>query len=53
MYITVNGVRYIGNRRKQLTAEDEAPWVRKKLEEKASVFSMIEKKPATSQGISN
>ena len=39
-----NVSRYIGKRRRQLTAEDEIGWVRKKLEEKAAVFSMIEKK---------
>ena len=36
--------RFISKRSKQITAEEEAVWVRKKLEEKALIFSMIEKK---------
>ena len=35
---------FTGGRAKSLTAEQELKWVRKKLEEKAPVFSMLEKK---------
>ena len=41
-YENVN--RFIGGKRKSYTAEQERSWVREKLEEKALVFSMIEKK---------
>ncbi len=41
-YENVN--RFIGGLQKTVTEEQEAGWVRKKLEEKALVFSMIEKK---------
>lgn len=41
-YENVN--RYIGGLQKTFTEEQEADWVRKKQEEKATVFSMIEKK---------
>ena len=34
---------FTGGRAKQFTAEQELEWVRKKLEEKAIVFSMLEK----------
>ena len=40
-YENVN--RYLGGKHKQFTKEQEIDWVRKKLEEKAIVFSMIEK----------
>lgn len=36
--------RFISKRGKQITEEEETVWVRKKLEEKALIFSMIEKK---------
>ena len=36
--------RFISKRGKQITKEEETVWVRKKLEEKALIFSMIEKK---------
>ena len=41
-YENVN--RYIGSPNKTFTREQEIGWARKKLEEKAPVFSMIEKK---------
>ncbi|MBR6941115.1 MAG: hypothetical protein IKH65_09935, partial [Clostridia bacterium] len=40
----VNRFIYKTKRDRQFTAEDETVWVRKKLEEKAVIFSMIEKK---------
>ena len=36
--------RFISKRGKKITEEEEVVWVRKKLEEKALIFSMIEKK---------
>ena len=36
--------RFIGGKHKTYTAEQEIEWVERKLEEKACVFSMIEKK---------
>ena len=36
--------KFIGGKKKSFTAEQELQWVRDKLEEKALVFSMIEKK---------
>lgn len=36
--------RYLGKRHEPYTEDDEIRWVRKKLEEKALVFSMLEKK---------
>lgn len=39
-----NFASYIGGKAKMFTEEQERQWVRKKLEEKAIVFSMIEKK---------
>ena len=41
-YENVN--RFIGGKHKTYTEEQEREWVRKKLEEKALVFSMLEKK---------
>ena len=41
-YENVN--RFIGGKHKEYTAEQERDWVHKKLEEKAAVFSMLEKK---------
>ena len=41
-YENVN--RFIGGKHKAYTEEQEREWVRKKLEEKALVFSMLEKK---------
>ncbi len=41
-YENVN--RFIGGKHKTYTAEQEHEWVRKKLAEKAQVFSMLEKK---------
>lgn len=41
-YENVN--RFIGGKHKTYTAEQERKWVQKKLEEKALVFSMLEKK---------
>lgn len=41
-YENVN--RFIGGERKTFTAEQEIKWVHEKLDEKALVFSMIEKK---------
>ena len=40
-YDNVN--RFIGGKRKNFSEEDEISWVRKKLEEKKCIFSMIEK----------
>ena len=40
----VNRFLYKTKRDRQFTAEDETVWVRKKIEEKAVIFSMIEKK---------
>ena len=39
-----NFASYIGGKAKMFTEEQERQWVRQKLEEKAIVFSMIEKK---------
>lgn len=39
-----NVSRFIGSRKKEYTVEQEVNWVREKLEEKALVLSMIEKK---------
>jgi RimJ/RimL family protein N-acetyltransferase len=36
--------RFISKKSKQITLEEEIAWVRKKLEEKKLIFSMIEKK---------
>ena len=36
--------RFIGGQQEPYTAEQEISWVREKLEEKAAVFSMLEKK---------
>ena len=41
-YENVN--RFLGGKHKEYTAEQERDWVHKKLEEKATVFSMLEKK---------
>lgn len=41
-YENVN--RFIGGKHKSYTAEQERKWVQEKLEEKAFVFSMLEKK---------
>lgn len=41
-YENVN--RFLGGKHKEYTAEQERDWVHKKLEEKAAVFSMLEKK---------
>ena len=41
-YENVN--RFIGGKQKTYTSEQERKWVQKKLEEKALVFSMLEKK---------
>ena len=43
--------RFLGKRGKRVTEEEEIGWVRKKLEENAAVFSMIEK--ATGSFIGN
>jgi hypothetical protein len=40
-YENVN--RFIGGKQKTYTAEQERKWIQKKLEEKAPVFSMLEK----------
>ena len=43
-----NVTRFISGKHKAFTAEQELQWVQKKLEEKALVFSMLEKKSGKS-----